>query len=135
MENVSLNQTGVEISQDALIHANNLRNSNIQKRQLKETITEIIRRICQELIISHRSGSHHLITTIPITFSIPNMSNKDSQRCVWAAVISEIKKKGYRIWISPHADECKIKITWMSPEDETDIKFQMDVIAKHTKRF
>lgn len=135
MDNVGLNHVNIEISHDALIPANNLRNSNVQRRQLKEAITEIVRRIGQELIIAHRGGSHHIITTIPITFSIPNMSNKDSQRYIWATVITEIKKKGYRVWISPSANECKIKITWMKPEDETEIKHQMDIIAKHTKRF
>jgi hypothetical protein len=125
----------IDISNDALIHANNLRNNNLQKRQLKEVITDIIRRISQELVIAHREGKHHIITSIPITFNIPNMSNKDSQRFIWSSIIDELKFKSYRVWISPSKNTCKVKITWMSPDDETEVKHQMNLIVKHTQNF
>lgn len=125
----------IQISNDSLVSANSLRNNNLQKRNLKEVITDIIRRMNQELIAAHREGCHHIITNIPITFNIPNMSNKDSQRYIWASVIDELKSKDYRIWISPGKDTCKIKITWMSPEDETEIKYQTQLIAKHSHSF
>lgn len=125
----------IKISSDALVTANSLRNNNLQQRNLKEIITDIIRRISQELISAHREGCHHTITTMPITFSIPNMSNTDSQRYIYASVIDELISKDYRIWIAPGKDTCRIKITWMSPEDETEIKYQMQLIAQHTKKF
>jgi hypothetical protein len=125
----------IEISKDALVPAHSLRNNNLQRRSLKESVTEIIKRISQELITSHREGSHSIITTIPITFSIPNMSNKDSQRVIWAKVIEELIAKNYRVWISPAQNLCKLKITWMSPEDETEIACQMQLIAKHKENF
>lgn len=125
----------IKISEDALVSANSLRNNNLQKRHLTETIIDIIRRISQELILAHREGKHHIITTIPITFGIPNMSNKDSQRVVWASIIDELNSKYYRTWISPKKDACKLKITWMSPADEADIKHQMNIIARHTQDF
>lgn len=123
------------ISQDALVPANNLRNNNLQKRNLKEVITEIIKRISQELIEAHRSGAHDIITQIPITFSIPNMSNKDSQRVVWANIIDELIAKSYRVWIAPSKNVCRLKITWMSPADESEEKYQMNLIATHKRDF
>jgi hypothetical protein len=125
----------LKISKDALINATNLRNNNLQQRNLKEVITEIIKRISQELISAHRDGNHHIITTMPITFSIPNMSNSDSQRYIYASVIDELISKDYRIWIAPGKNACRIKITWMSPEDETEMKYQTQLIAKHTMQF
>jgi hypothetical protein len=125
----------IDISSDALIHANNLRNNNLQRRQLKEVITDVVRRISQELVEAHKEGRHDVITSIPITYSIPNMSNKDSQRFVWATVIEELLAKNYRVWIHPTKDKCRIKMTWMSPEDEVDIKQQLNIIAKCTKQF
>ena len=125
----------IEISKDSLIHANNLRNNNLQRRQLKEVITDIIKRISQELVNAHREGSHYIITSVPITYSIPNMSNKDSQRFIWASIIDELKSKSYRIWISPSKNTCRIKITWMSPEDESEVNHQMNLIVKHTTTF
>lgn len=124
----------INISSDALIHANNLRNNNLQKRQLKEVITEIIRRINQELIVAHKEGKHDIITNIPITFNISNMTNKDSQRIVWSNIIEELKSKSYRIWIYPDKDICSIKITWMSEEDELEVESQLKLIVKHTKK-
>jgi hypothetical protein len=125
----------IDISSDALIHANNLRNNNLQKRQLKEVITDIIRRISQELVVAHREGQHYVITSVPITYSIPNMLNKDSQRFIWSSIIDELKSKSYRVWISPSKDTCRIKITWMSPDDETEVNHQMNLIVKHTTSF
>ena len=63
------------------------------------------------------------------------MSNKDSQRIIWSNVIEELTSKNYRIWISPSSETCRIKITWVSPEDENDIQNQMNIIAKHTHKF
>ena len=122
------------ISDDALINASKLRNNNLQKRSIMKAATEIIRRISDELLIAHREGKHDLLTTIPITFAIPNMSNKDSQRVIYASVISELKKKEYRLIIIPQKNECQLNITWMSSEDESEMKFQTQLIASHTKK-
>jgi hypothetical protein len=130
-----MNSDKIQISKDALITATSLRNNNLQKRSLKESITDIIKRISQELLTAHREGSHHIITTMPITFSIPNMSNTDSQRYIYASVIDELISKDYRIWIAPGKNVCQIKITWMSSEDESEVKYQMQLIAKHTHKF
>ena len=125
----------VNISPDALSPAHTLKNNNLQKRNIRETTTGIMKRINEELIIAHREGKHHIITTIPITFSIANMSNKDSQRVVWAAIIDELINKKYRVWINPSKNECRIKITWMSPEDESVVKYQTALIAQYTQSF
>ena len=130
-----MNSDKIQISKDALITATSLRNNNLQKRSLKESITDIVKRISQELLTAHREGSHHIITTMPITFSIPNMSNTDSQRYIYASVIDELISKDYRIWIAPGKNVCQIKITWMSPEDESEVKYQIQLIAKHTYKF
>jgi hypothetical protein len=125
----------IKVSADALCNANSLRNNSLQRRSLTETVVDIIRRINQELITSHREGRHDIITSMPIVFGIPNMSNTDSQRFIYASVIDELINKGYRVWISPEKDACKIKVTWMSDTDEAEIKYQTQLIAKHTVKF
>ena len=122
----------ITISSDALVPAFTLKNNNLQKRHLKEEITNIIKRISEELVESHREGKHDIITTIPITFSVANMSNRDSQRIIYASVLDELIKKNYRAWISLKKNECRLKITWMSPDDELEIKYQTNLIAKHS---
>ena len=125
----------IEISSDTVINASSLRNNNIQKRHIKENITEILKRLNQELINSHREGKQYVITTLPITFDVPNMINKDTQRLIWSRVIEFLLEKKYRVWINPTNDSCKIKITWMNEIDEMDIKNQNNIIIRHTKKF
>ena len=122
----------IKISNDALVNANTLKNNNLQKRHLKEEITNIIRRISEELIEAHKEGRHDIITTLPITFSIANMFNKDSQRIIYASILDELIKKNYRVWFNLKNDECRVKITWMSSDDELEMKYQTNLIAKHT---
>jgi hypothetical protein len=62
------------------------------------------------------------------------MTNTDSQRYIYASIIDELIAKDYRIWILPGKDSCKIKITWMSPDDESEVKYQTQLIAKHTHK-
>jgi len=125
----------IEISTDMVINANSLRNNNIQKRHIKETITEILKRLNQELINTHREGKHFIVTTLPITFDIPNMNNKDTQRLIWSRVLEYLLEKKYRVWINPTNDSCKIKITWINEVDEIDIADQNRIIINHTKKF
>ena len=127
-----MNADKITISEDALVHASKLRNNNLQKRNLKEVITDVIRQISHELVIAHREGRHDIITSMPITFSISNMSNSDAQRVIYASIIEELITKDYRVWIHPGKDTCILKITWMSPEDEAEMKHQMQIIARHT---
>lgn len=130
---MSLLSDKIEISKESLIPAQKLKNNNLQRRHLKEIITEIIKRISQELILAHREGKHDIITNVPTTYDIPNMSNSDSQRFIWASIIEELILKEYRVWISPGKDLCRMKITWMSPDDETEVKHQMNLIIKNIK--
>jgi hypothetical protein len=123
----------LEVSSDALTPAVNLRNNSIQMRSLREQITEIIKRLDDELKNSHHEGRHYIITSIPITFDIPNMTNKDSQRIIWSKIIQELKSKDYRVWIQPSNSVCRLKITWMRTTDDAEIILQTKTIADHTK--
>lgn len=123
------------VCRDIVIDANKLRHSNIQKKALRDNIVEILRKINDELIVSHREGSYSIITTMPIIFDVPNMVNKASQRIVWYHVIKSLLDKNYRININPSKDFCRLQITWITPEDEQLISLQTNVIAQHTKRF
>jgi len=123
------------VARDIVVDANKLRHSNIQKKVLKENITQILRKINDELSVSHREGNYSTITTMPIVFDIPNMSNKVSQRIIWFHVLQHLMVKNYRVAINPSKDFCKLKITWITKEDEEMMSRQTQIIAEHTKRF
>lgn len=125
----------IDISKDALIDANALRNSNIQKRHIKENVMEIIRNINEEVKNAHREGKHAIITKIPIVFDIPNMTNADAQRAIWANIIENLKQKNYRVWINYTEHICKLKITWISSDDELALKKQNELLNMHRESF
>lgn len=125
----------METSSDVLIDANNLRNNNVQKRQIREYVIEILRRINDELKGAHQEGRHILVTELPIIFGITNMSEKAAQREIWFKIIECLKNKNYRVSINPREDTCLLKITWFSKEDEAEISHQISVISLHTKPF
>ena len=76
----------LKISNNIITSAHSLRRNNIQKRILAEIITDILKNINQELVTAHRNGCHNIITTIPITFNVNNMSNTDSQRHIYSSI-------------------------------------------------
>jgi hypothetical protein len=125
----------MDISNDVLIDAKNLRSTNIQKRQIREYTIEILRRINDELKISHNEGKQILVTELPIIFNITNMSENNARREVWFNIIDCLKNKNYRISINPKPDSCVLKITWVGKEDEIDFKHKINVINLHTKQF
>lgn len=124
-----------ELSSDLLIDAKMLKNNSIQKKQIKEAVIEIVRKINSDLKFAHREGRHCIIIDIPIQFDIPNMSNADAQRSVWSTIIEFLQQKNYRVWISFNDIECKLKITWISKEDELVLKTQNKIISDNKSSF
>lgn len=124
----------MEVSNDILIDANNLRSNSTQKRQIREHTIEILRNINDELKTAHQSGHQSLTIELPIIFNITNMSEISARREVWSAIIICLKNKNYRVVINPNKDSCLLKITWFSKEDEASIRLQNDLIAMHTKQ-
>ncbi len=125
----------IEVSNETLVDANNLRHNSSQKRQIKEVVIDIIKKINEEIKNAHREGRHEIITNLPIVFDISNMCNKSAQRVVWANIVEILKYKNYRVWIKPMTNDCVLKITWISSEDELQIKNQTQILADHSKNF
>ena len=124
-----------DVSNDVITDANNLRNNGIQKRQIKELVIDILRKVNDELRTAHMEGKHIIITEMPIIFDISNMTINNARRVVWSSVISALKNKNYRVWICPSTNFCKLKITWISEEDELLFKAQKQILDAHTKPF
>ncbi len=125
----------MDISHKTLVDANSLRGGNAQKRQIREYVVEILRRINFELKTAHQEGRQELITELPIIFNIANLSEISAQREVWSNVIECLKLKNYRVAINPRKDNCLLKIAWFSKEDEAAILHQKNIIAMHTQTF
>jgi transcription elongation factor GreA-like protein len=115
-----------------LIAAEKLRSSNSQKKYIRDAVISIIKQINEELKDAHSTGTHNIITDIPITFSVPNMSNKVSQKRIYSKIIEFLTMRGYRVMIHINSSLCRLKITWMSSADESELKKQAELIGRHT---
>ncbi len=120
----------IDMPSELLIGADKLKNSSIQKKQIRENVIEIIRKIDDELRVAHREGKHLIITEIPMMFDISNMSNKDAQRAIWSTTIDVLREKKYRVWINYDDVSCRLKITWISDEDELILNHQNQILKE-----
>lgn len=125
----------LDISPDILTDANKLRNSSLQKKQIRENVIEILRRLNEDVKTAQMEGKHMLITGLPIIFDISNMHLNDARIAVWSTVIMALKEKNYRVWVQYSEDFCELQITWVSEEDEQVFKMQTHILKSHTKKF
>lgn len=125
----------IDVSNEVLADANALKSSNVQQREIKDHVIDILRRVNDELRAAHNEGRHTIIVEIPILYSISNMTIKDSQRVVWSCIIDILKNKNYRVFINPTHDKCRLKITWLSLAEEKEIHMQKQVLMDHTANF
>jgi hypothetical protein len=118
-----------------LLHANDLKNTNLQKRAINEYVENIILQINKELQSAKLYGKHFIITEIPIIFDIPHMTQSDSQRIIWAKIISLLKEKSFDVKINPTNDSCRLKITWFSDAEQRDMDHQNKIIKDNYESF
>jgi hypothetical protein len=111
-----------------LVDANTLRKNNIQKSHIDEILTDIVADINSKLKTAKSIGEHHIITDIPLVFSIPNTCTRDAQRIIWSSLISLLKSKNYNVIINHNKEYCRLKITWLTQTDETLIKSQLKLL-------
>ena len=117
-----------------LIDADILKKSSEQKDILRKTTHNILRSLMDDILLAKQSYKTSVLTTLPITFNIPGMLNKDAQRILWYNLIRELNKKNYRVKINPSKDKCSILIIWISKEEESIISEQMMLIASHVDK-
>ncbi|MGL5936420.1 MAG: hypothetical protein ACRCZI_12465 [Cetobacterium sp.] len=120
---------------ESLIHATDMRQNNLQKRQINDYLTEIIGQINRELIEAKKLGKHSIITEIPYIFDISNMDQKDSQRIIWARTIAILQNKEFTIKINTTQGKCKVKISWLTNIEQSTINQQNSILASCEDNF
>ena len=118
----------------SIIDAKILKKSSEQREVLKKETNDILRTLSDDIMKAKQSYQNNVMTTMPITFTIPGLSNKDAQRIIWNSVLKELNEKNYRVRLNPTKNKCWIKIIWISKEEEEIIKEQMNFIASHVDK-
>jgi hypothetical protein len=117
-----------------MLKATTLKSNESQKKAFSKEIKGILGQIDDELKLAHDQGKHRIYTTLPITFSIPYMSNSDAQRIIYYKVLSSLLGRGFNVSIDLKKDSTVFEITWLSNDEFTEIELQNTLLAKHSKK-
>lgn len=116
------------------LKANALKSNESQKKAIAKEVNSILAHMDDELKICHEQGRHAIIISVPITFSIPYMSNTNAQRTIYYKILNSLLERGFNVKIELKKDASLFHVTWLSDEELTDLKLQTEVLARHTKK-
>jgi len=106
-------------------------NPNKIKAVMKEA-NAILGRIDDEIKTAYERDESKVNVSVPITFSIPYMSNRNAQRNVYAKVLESLLDRGYIVHIYMVPDQTIFMIKWLSEDEEKEIEVRNALLAKHT---
>jgi len=121
--------------ENILVDAKTLQSNNAHKRYIYDYLEQILLQLNKDIKGAKLMGQNQVIAELPTVYDIPNTSNSDSQRTIWARTIEILKKKNYRVYINHTKDSCLLKISWLPPEEERKIAKERQIILESSKRF
>lgn len=116
------------------LKASSLKHNEAQKRNVRAEVKNILANIDNEIRTAHEQGKNYEVSiSVPITFSIPHMQNKDAQRMIYYEIIKSLEEREFIVEIELKKDSTLFYVTWLSSDEKTEIELQNTIIAKHTK--
>jgi hypothetical protein len=116
------------------LKASALKSNEAQKKAIAKEAKSILGHIDDELKIAHDQGKHNVSITLPITFSIPYMSNKDAQRNIYHHVLISLLEREFNVKIALNETYTIFHITWLSDSEQKDIELQNALLAKYCSK-
>jgi hypothetical protein len=116
------------------IKASQLKSSESQRRAVNKEVSSILAHIDEKFKSADIEGVHNVTVSVPIIFSIPNMSNADAQRNIYYKILTSLIDREFEVVIELTDDKSKFHITWLSDEEMKEIELQNALIAKHSRR-
>jgi len=106
-------------------------NPNKLKAIMKE-VTSILGHIDDEIKTAYETDCNDVVVSVPITYSIPYMSNRNAQRIIYYKILDSLLERGYHVNIHMEPDRTVFYIKWLSNEEEQEADIQNALLAKHT---
>lgn len=114
------------------LNANTLSKNKDQSEHIKRIVYHILARIDDDLKEAHESGKKSISMTVPITFSIPHMKNKDAQREIYCGILQSLIKRNFNPKIEIKEESTIFHVTWLSKDELKDIEKQNSFLARYT---
>jgi aspartyl/asparaginyl-tRNA synthetase len=122
------------LPEDILIKAETLKKNLQQERDINDLVLEIIKNINDEIHKHHQKGKREVVVELPYTFNIPDMTNADCQRRIWATVIQIMENHGYEVQIEFNNAICHLHVNWLTQKDKANIVMYDTILRKHRLR-
>jgi hypothetical protein len=105
----------------------------LNPNKLKAIMTEvnhILARIDDEIKSAYDRDECKVDASVPITFKIPHMSNKNAQRAVYHKILESLIERGFIVKMSLSINKTVFHIAWLSEDEEKEIELQNALLAK-----
>lgn len=109
-------------------------NPNKLKAVMKE-VTSILARVDDEIKNAYDRDESQVHVSVPITFAVPYMSNKNAQRIVYYKILESLLDRGFQVKILMSQDQTVYMIKWLTDDEEKDVEQQNTLLAKHCQEF
>jgi len=116
------------------LKASSLKYNDQQIKAINKEVSLILGHIDDELKVAHEQGKHNISISLPISFSIPYMNNKDSQRSIYYRVLKSLLDREFNSEIELTQNSTIFHITWLSKDEMRDLEVQNAILAKYTKK-
>lgn len=116
------------------LRANVLKSNESQKKSISKEVKAILGQIDDELKAAHECGRHEIGISVPITFSIPYMSNADAQRIIYYKILASLLEREFNVEIDLRKNATFFQVTWLSNDELAEVELQNTLLAKHTKK-
>jgi hypothetical protein len=116
------------------LKASVLKSNENQKKAIAKDTQAILAQIDDELKAAHEQGRHTASVSVPTIFSIPYMSNADTQRIVYYKILISLIDRGYTVDITLGKDSSVFNVTWLNEDEMKEIAEQNTLLAKYTKK-
>lgn len=95
-------------------------------------VKAILGRVDEEIKNAYDRDECKVNVSLPITFSIPYMSNKNAQRVIYCKILISLLDRGFIVNVFMSSDQTIFLIKWLSEDEEKDVEQQNALLAKHT---
>lgn len=116
------------------LKASALKSNEAQRKALANETNSILGHIDDELKKAHDCGKHTTSITLPITFAVPYMKNRDAQRIIYYKVLTSLLERDWNVEIELHKNSTVFHVTWLTTDELQEIELQNALLAKHTKK-
>ena len=114
------------------LRADLLKTNAAKIKSIMKEVNNVLGLIDENIKNAYDQDLSKVVVSVPLLFSIPNMSNKNAQRVVYYKILESLINRNYDVKICLEKDRTSFIIKWISDEEVKEKQLQNLLLAKHT---